>query len=151
MLEIDGREHELRDLHTTYVVDLAERAEPELLGGDQADWLRRLAAEHENLRAALAWTVGAGDEARLLRLAGALWRFWFIRGHLTEGRTWLMRAVENRAHAEPGMLADRARFAGFFADETSSPHELWVGVAHVGYRAKAAAKVAQKRPSGHSV
>ena len=73
-LRADGREHELRDLHTTYVVDLAERAEPELLGGDQADWLRRLAAEHENLRAALAWTVGAGDQARLLRLASALWR-----------------------------------------------------------------------------
>src|SRR5205085_4732532 len=65
----------------------------------------RLAAEQENLRAALAWTVGAGDDARLLRLAGALWRFWFIRGHLTEGRTWLMRAVENRAHAEPGTLS----------------------------------------------
>jgi predicted ATPase/class 3 adenylate cyclase len=104
-----GREAELRRLHADYLVELAERAEPELQGPDQATWLQRLATEHDNLRAALAWEADAGDEAKLLRLASALWRFWFIRGHLTEGRRWLMRAVEHRDGADPATLA-RALF-----------------------------------------
>ena len=51
-------------------------------------------------------------------------------------------AVGVEQDAQPGVLADRARFAGFFADEPSRPHELWVCIAYVGDRAKTAAKVA---------
>jgi predicted ATPase/class 3 adenylate cyclase len=108
-LRAEGREDESRRLHAAYLVELAERAEPELQGARQAVWLRRLAAEHENLRAALTWEAETGDEAMLLRLASALWRFWFVRGHLTEGRTWLTRAVSQRTGAEPATLA-RALF-----------------------------------------
>ncbi|MFL5962278.1 MAG: ATP-binding protein [Gaiellaceae bacterium] len=100
-----GREAELRRLHADYLLELAARAEPELQGADQAAWLQRLALEHENLRAALTWEADVGEDAMLLRLASALWRFWFIRGHLTEGRAWLTRAVERREGAEPAALA----------------------------------------------
>jgi non-specific serine/threonine protein kinase len=111
LLREGGREAGLRRRHADYLVELAERAEPELQGPEQATWLQRLAIEHDNLRAALAWEAEAGDEAKLLRLASALWRFWFIRGHLTEGRRWLMRAVEHRDGADPATLA-RALFGG---------------------------------------
>jgi predicted ATPase/class 3 adenylate cyclase len=104
-LREDGREAELRRRHAGYLVDLAERAAPELRGADQAAWLQRLATEHDNLRAALAWLADSGDEATLLRLASDLWRFWFVRGHLTEGRKWLMRAVEHRDGAVPATLS----------------------------------------------
>jgi predicted ATPase/class 3 adenylate cyclase len=108
-LQEEGRETQTRSLHAAYLLDLSERAEPELQGAHQAAWLRRLAAEHENFRAALSWDAELGGGTMLLRLSSALWRFWFIRGYLTEGRAWLMRAVEQREGAEPATLA-RALF-----------------------------------------
>ena len=92
-LRAHGREDEVRRLHAVWFLELAERAEPELQGWRPARVLRRLAAEHENLRAALSWAaeVRRGCDAR--STASALWRFWFPRGHLTEGRDWLARAL----------------------------------------------------------
>jgi tetratricopeptide (TPR) repeat protein len=56
-------------------------------------WLARLDAEHDNLRAALRWTLDQGDAAGALRLAGALGRYWAHRGHLSEGRQWCAEAL----------------------------------------------------------
>jgi predicted ATPase/DNA-binding SARP family transcriptional activator/DNA-binding CsgD family transcriptional regulator len=78
----------LRRRHAAYFLTLAEEAEPKLLGPEQTKWLERLETEHDNLRAALKWLLGRGDELGL-RLAGALSRFWYIRGYLSEGRRWL--------------------------------------------------------------
>ena len=73
---------------------LAEEAAPQLTGPDQAAWFSRLEAEHDNLRASLAWKEQSADGREdSLRLAAALWRFWFVRGHLSEGRLWLDRAL----------------------------------------------------------
>jgi predicted ATPase/class 3 adenylate cyclase len=98
-----GEEATLRDRHRDCCLELAEKAEPELTGRGQGEWLARLEREHENLRAALAWSSerGAGEE-RIdrdsgqrrgpgpgeagLRLGGALWRFWSLRGYVMEGR-----------------------------------------------------------------
>lgn len=74
--------------HLSYFLALAEEAEPRLRGTDQATWLRRLDAERDNLRAALRESRGIGDLERGLRLALALWHFWYTRGHLQEGRGW---------------------------------------------------------------
>jgi predicted ATPase/class 3 adenylate cyclase len=82
-----------RSRHASYFTELAERAEPLINSGDQAIWLDRLEANHDDLRAALNWLLGAGEADRGLRLAGSLWRFWLSRGYLTEGRAWLARAL----------------------------------------------------------
>ena len=82
----------LRDYHRDFFLALAEEAEPELQGPEQRAWLSRLEAEHENLRTALGWCrdwCRDDDVATRLRLAGALWLFWEIHGHLSEGRAYL--------------------------------------------------------------
>ena len=69
------------------VVLAAERAEPELKGSQQEFWLARLEEEHDQFRAVLDWALGRGaDGETAVRLAGALWRFWWMRGHGGEGR-----------------------------------------------------------------
>jgi predicted ATPase/DNA-binding CsgD family transcriptional regulator len=92
----------LRDRHLAYYLALAERSEPQLRGPDQAAWLRRLAAEQADIRAALAWAEEAHRYESMLRLAGALKRrFWYDAGGLGEGLRWLEAslAVESDAPA----------------------------------------------------
>ena len=94
---------------------LAEQAEPELLGPRSAAWLDRLEAEHDNLRAALAWALERDDGEAALRLAGALGRFWRTRGYLGEGAAWLERALAAGAAAAATLARqgpDRGRDAG---------------------------------------
>jgi hypothetical protein len=62
---------------------------PHLRGPGTAECLDRLDAEHDNLRAALAWSLETGEAALGLRVAGILAWFWRLRGHLREGRHWL--------------------------------------------------------------
>ena len=90
-----GEQADLADCHAAHFLRLVDRAEPLLTGPDQAQWLDRLAVEQDNLRAAMDWDGSAGGDAeRGPRLACALWRFWAIRGPLSEGRQRLGRAVE---------------------------------------------------------
>ena len=111
-----GEAAAVRARHRDVFLALAERAAPELGGRDQVAWLDRLEAEHDNLRAALAWSqAGDQDGGAELRLAGALGRFWRVRGHVAEGRAWLGHALA-RGSAAPG--PDRVRalaFAGHLA------------------------------------
>jgi predicted ATPase/transcriptional regulator with XRE-family HTH domain len=92
--------------HAEHFLALAERAEPYLTGPRKEEWLAHLDDEHDNLRAALDAPAASVDPATALRLAGALWRFWLIRGHVDEGRRRLAHAV---AHAPNAPAAVRAR------------------------------------------
>ena len=105
LLEASGEGDELARRHAEYFLQLAETASNELKGPSQAEWVERLEAEHDNLRAALAWANEHGRDLRL-RLAGALWNFWFYRGHLKEGRAVLSHALAVSPEA-PSL--DRAR------------------------------------------
>ena len=58
-----------------------------------AHLLDRLEDEHDNLRAALEFLTAAGDTERAAALTFALWRFWHMRGHITEGRTRIDRVL----------------------------------------------------------
>jgi tetratricopeptide (TPR) repeat protein len=94
----------LRSRHAAYYLALAEMAEPELKGREQAAWIQRLEREHDNLRAAQWWAQAQEQVETGLRLATALQRFWELHGHLREGRGWLERlfaAAEWSAVATP--------------------------------------------------
>jgi non-specific serine/threonine protein kinase len=93
-LEEGGDASRWRSRHLDHFVHIAEAAEPHLTGSDQQIWLDRLELEHDNVRAALASSLGVGgDVASGLRLAGAFGRFWQLRGFLREGRDWLSRLL----------------------------------------------------------
>jgi len=75
--------------HTDHYLGLVEGIEPHLNGARQAPYLRALEREHDNLRAALQWALEQGEVDKGLRLAALLWQFWYVRGYLREGRSWL--------------------------------------------------------------
>jgi predicted ATPase/class 3 adenylate cyclase len=110
----------IRDQHRDWYVGLAARAEPELTGPGEEEWLGRLEVEHDNLRAALAWSL-EGDPGVGLRLAASLGGFWARHGHLVEGRRWL-EAFLTRAPApddpeEQRVRARALRRAGILASD----------------------------------
>ena len=79
-----------RGRHLAYFLALAEEAEPHLTGAEQPRWLERLETEHDNIRAALDWSRDRPESSAAgLRLAGAVSRFWSLRGHNREGRKWI--------------------------------------------------------------
>lgn len=87
--------------HARFFLALAEEAAPELRGTQQALWLARLKQEYDNLRAALQWLLDQREAALASRLGGALWRFWYSQGRLSEGRMWLDAVL-----ASSSMLAE---------------------------------------------
>ncbi len=105
-LEESGEASEIRTRMLEWAVTLAEQAQSKLGGPEQADWLARLDAEQDNLRAALGWVRTSRESEQGLRLAAALWFFWIMRGQLAEGRGWLAELLASDAglpqtHAAP--------------------------------------------------
>jgi predicted ATPase/class 3 adenylate cyclase/DNA-binding CsgD family transcriptional regulator len=94
-LETHGETEAARRAHAAYFLALAEEAEQGMAGPQQAVLLERLEQEHDNLRAALQWSLEQAEEgkAMALRLGGALQLFWYIRGYYSEGRDFLERAL----------------------------------------------------------
>lgn len=86
----EGGEAEVsRRAHAEYYLTWAEQAKPHLKGTQQIVWLEQLEREQENLRAALQWLIEQAEVALALRFCEALWWFWYVRGHWSEGRRWL--------------------------------------------------------------
>ncbi len=108
-----GETERVRDRQLDYFVRFAEQAEPELQGANQSTWLNRLELQRHNFHAALGWALDTApradgvERARAtgLRLAGALYWFWIIRGPLSEGRRWIETALAEN----PAARRDAAR------------------------------------------
>jgi predicted ATPase/class 3 adenylate cyclase len=120
-LDPSGEVPRLQHLHAEYYLELAEREWPELRGPRQPAALARLQSEHANLRAALGWACGNGRADLALRLGAFLWRFWWVRGLLPEGRRWLSKvlalpAVEGSEAARASVLEGAAALAWGQAD-----------------------------------
>jgi ATP/maltotriose-dependent transcriptional regulator MalT len=86
-----------------------------LTSAQQKRWLERLAREHENLRTTLRWFLEEGDTERALRLGGALWWFWWIRGYVSEGKEFLAQVGAADQQGEAWVRAKALHAAGTLA------------------------------------
>ena len=100
----------MRKRHWEWCLHLAKEAHPKPWGIEQADWLNRLEAEHDNLRAALGNSLSAGAGEIAAQLAAALWSFWWTHSHFSEGLRWLDTILANR-----GSLSESAQAKVLFA------------------------------------
>ena len=114
-LERSDEAEEVRRRHAEYYLALAKQAEPELKGSRQVAWLDRLEEEHDNLRATLSWALERGETELGLRLAGALGEFWWLHGHLSEGRRWLEAALTKGVEPSASARAKALIWAGTIA------------------------------------
>jgi predicted ATPase/DNA-binding CsgD family transcriptional regulator/DNA-binding XRE family transcriptional regulator len=121
LLAAAGELETVRRAHASFFLALAERAEPELRGFDQRTWFFRLESDHDNLRAALRWLLDQedpADHAWALRLAGALGRFWSVRGYTVEGHGWLREALRRAPEAEADVRTHALIRAGVLLKNT---------------------------------
>ena len=117
-----GEEEQARRRQAEHYAAFAEQAAQQLNGREHLAWLDRLEAEHDNLRAALSWSLetGAADGERVatgLRLVQALGQFWFQHGHVPEGRRWLERAIDLAPDDTGAPLGRLAHWLGVMLDE----------------------------------
>jgi predicted ATPase/DNA-binding XRE family transcriptional regulator len=109
-LRESGEADEARRRHTEHYLALAEEAEPRIKGRDQAEWLDRLEAENDNLRAAIGWSLEAGEAQTAARIGFALGMYWVMRARHAEGRL-LMEQTLARGDDLPAQMRARAIWA----------------------------------------
>lgn len=138
--QMDGQEaRDARRRHSLFFLQLAENAEPHLTGTGAGAWLKRLYADRDNLRSALHFLLAAPPNSAsiaesgllsqpgeppaeptsqsALRLAAALWRFWYVRGCYDEGQEWLQKALaaDNAQHCPASVRLKALRGLGNLA------------------------------------
>jgi predicted ATPase/DNA-binding SARP family transcriptional activator len=114
---------ELRRRHAEWLTELAETmAERTVAGEDAKVWLDRIQPEHDNIRAALAWSLEHEPELAL-RLASSLRLFWEVRGHFSEGGRWLEEALPHATGVEPMVRLKALSVSGAIAFRVGK-HEL---------------------------
>ncbi|MFI7111249.1 BTAD domain-containing putative transcriptional regulator [Nonomuraea sp. NPDC050227] len=97
---------EYRDRHARHLLDLAERAVPELRTATQVEWIERLAAERDDFAAALRWLIDRRDAGPALRLCGALNWYWWMCGYRRESAAWARQALDLAGDTPPPGLAE---------------------------------------------
>ena len=117
-MEACGEEAQARRAHAAYCLVLAEEGAAEDTSANQTEWLERFEREHDNFRAALDWLTEKSNAEWGLRLGIALFRFWEMREHLSEGRDHLERLLKLEKALAPSPARVRALFAaGVLAGE----------------------------------
>src|SRR5262249_38299010 len=109
-LQASPEEAAVLERHIQYFLRLSEEAVPHLYRPTERDsWLERLEPEEANLRVALAWCQARQDRVETgLRLVGALSFYWYLRGSLHEGRTWLEGMLARSDSRDRSVVRGRA-------------------------------------------
>ena len=115
VLAIVSEQSTVRRAHAAYCLVLAEEGNPELNPTDRAHWLAQCDVEIDNLRSALDWLFQTLDLDWGLRLCAALFRFWDMREHLTEGRARLETILRLAGDSHSTERARLSHFLGALA------------------------------------
>jgi predicted ATPase/class 3 adenylate cyclase len=110
-----GEADELRDRQLEFFLQLAREAEPKLYSAEQVACLNGLEVELDNFRGVLEWSLEEGSAELGMRLAGALWRFWVMRGYWSEGYDWLKKALFKKDGVSAAVRAKALGRAGELA------------------------------------
>jgi predicted ATPase/DNA-binding SARP family transcriptional activator len=108
-----GEAEAVRWQHASFFLSLAKTAAAEAQSAHRRAWLDRLEIEHDNLRAALGWSLESRQAEIALDLAGSLIPFWYFRGYLGEAREWFEAALA-LSDASPKKDLTRARAKALF-------------------------------------
>jgi len=104
-LQEAGEVEQTHRRHLAYFLRVAEVASTKLLGPEQAQWMRSLKADHDNIRTALTWCESRDDGAEAgLKLTAALWRFWEVGSYWQEGLARYLTALNRPEAAAPTSL-----------------------------------------------
>ncbi len=120
-LKESGEGQHTRDSHAHYFLAMSEKAELGLRSSKPAALLERLETERDNLRAALQWALESGQLEVGLRMAGALWRFWYQHSHFREGQKWLVSFL-----SAPEIAGSEAEPSRVLNDNTVKNSEIGV-------------------------
>ncbi|HEU5087781.1 MAG TPA: tetratricopeptide repeat protein, partial [Roseiflexaceae bacterium] len=116
LLAASGSTGVVRRRHALYMLELAEAAEPHLIGPQQGEWRRLLMVEHDNMVAALKWSLAESSDSIIgLRISMALLWYWKPLGYRREGLTWLEAALARCSDCAPGVRAHALHGAGTLA------------------------------------
>jgi non-specific serine/threonine protein kinase len=99
-LDVHGEAEATWQRMAAWCLEMVETSVPDQFGPAQRRCLDLFEAEHDNLRAVLAWAVDGGEAETAQRLVAAMIRFWYVRGHLTEGRSWAERALASGSSSD---------------------------------------------------
>ena len=123
-LQQSGEEAATKRAHAAYCLVLAEEGNPELSEPERAAWLTRCDIEHDDFRAALDFLFLTGDLDWGFRFSTAMFRFWDMREHSTEGRARMERILEL---AGAGHVRERAKTCLFLAAFTTAQGDFQAG------------------------
>jgi predicted ATPase/class 3 adenylate cyclase len=134
-----GTAHSAQSAHAQYFLTLTEAGDKGVRGPDQADWIQRLKAENDNVRAAIGWAMEAGDSDLGLRLVAAMSWYWFIDGYW-QGPLQLFRRVYDEATDADPLLRARAVYKaggiaiiwGWFEEMTPLIEQAYLTLLEVG-------------------
>jgi tetratricopeptide (TPR) repeat protein len=127
---------ELDVRHAAHFLALAIALDDVQRGADEQAVFDRLAADHDNIRAALARGIRFDPRGTGAPLVASMTRFWWIRGHIAEGRRWYSALLERREELS------RAQLSLVLADDAFSAgeQEKWEEAATIGSEALAIAR-----------
>jgi predicted ATPase/DNA-binding XRE family transcriptional regulator len=100
-LQESGEDEDTRHRHAAFYLALAREVGPELKGPDQPVFLGLLETELGNLRAAISWSIGRGAAGEFADSAWMWWTYWWLSGHLIEGRRLMLEALASDPEMPP--------------------------------------------------